>query len=184
LPLEHLIDAQFELFQFTVSTSGLAGASPRNRDRGKTAFVEGRDGKTCILIPYYPGNAVHGHAAKLWSNSYGSFLAHDETTTGVALTISGPSRVFSHEATLREFPASTERVATIPHRNGSAMPPLIPARSRRDRIAAGNARSLRARPCASDMRDRPRLRCVSCGARPADVRPDWLQYRAHGMGWE
>jgi hypothetical protein len=29
---------------------------------------------------------------------------------------------------------------------------------------------------------RARLRCVICGARPADVRPDWLQYRAHGMG--
>jgi len=29
---------------------------------------------------------------------------------------------------------------------------------------------------------RARLRCVMCGARPADVRPDWLQYRAPGMG--
>jgi hypothetical protein len=29
---------------------------------------------------------------------------------------------------------------------------------------------------------RARLRCVVCGERPADVRPDWLQYRAHGLG--
>jgi len=27
-----------------------------------------------------------------------------------------------------------------------------------------------------------RLRCSMCGARPADVRPDCLQHRAHGAG--
>lgn len=29
---------------------------------------------------------------------------------------------------------------------------------------------------------RRRLRCIACGARPEDVRPDWSQYRASGMG--
>lgn len=29
---------------------------------------------------------------------------------------------------------------------------------------------------------RRRLRCSACGARPSDVRPDWSQYRAPGMG--
>lgn len=29
---------------------------------------------------------------------------------------------------------------------------------------------------------RRRLRCSACGARPEDVRPDWSQYRASGMG--
>jgi hypothetical protein len=27
-----------------------------------------------------------------------------------------------------------------------------------------------------------RLRCLICGARPSDVRPDWSQHRASGMG--
>jgi hypothetical protein len=40
LPLERLIGAQFELLQVTVTASGLPGASPRNGDRGKAAFVE------------------------------------------------------------------------------------------------------------------------------------------------
>jgi len=56
------------------------------------------------------------------SNAYGSLLVHDDTTTGVAVTISGPSHVISHEAALHEFPSSTARVATIRRRNGSAMP--------------------------------------------------------------
>jgi hypothetical protein len=46
LPLERLLDAQFEMFQVTVSASGLPGASPRNGDRGKTAFIERRNSKT------------------------------------------------------------------------------------------------------------------------------------------
>ena len=29
---------------------------------------------------------------------------------------------------------------------------------------------------------RHRLRCVECGGRPNDVRPNWLEYRAPGMG--
>jgi len=122
LPIERLIDAQFELLQFTVSASGLPGASPRNGDRGKAAFVERRKGRTFVLIPYFPGNFVHGHAAKLWSNSRGSLLIHDDTETGAAVTISGACRILSHSETLRAFPDSAEKVSTIRRRNGSPMP--------------------------------------------------------------
>ena len=27
-----------------------------------------------------------------------------------------------------------------------------------------------------------RLKCIECGGRPIDVRPDWTQYRASGNG--
>ena len=122
LPLERLLDAQFEMFQVTVSASGLPGASPRNGDRGKTAFTERRDCKTYVLIPYHPGNAVHGHAAKLWSNPQGSLIIWDDTTTCAAVTISGPSRVVTHAAVKRDFPNSAARAATITRRNGSPAP--------------------------------------------------------------
>ena len=121
-PLERLIERQFELLQFTVSASGLPGVSPRNGDRGKTAFVEQREGRTFVLIPYHPGNSVHGHAAKLWSNPYGSLLVHDDTETGTAVTISGACSILSHQETLRAFPQSAETVATIKNRKGSPMP--------------------------------------------------------------
>ena len=122
LPIERLIEAQFELIQITVSASGLPGASPRNGDRGKAGFVERRKGRSFVLIPYFPGNAVHGHAAKLWSNPHGSLLIHDDTETGAAVTISGACSIFSHQAALRAFPESARQVSGIKRRNGSAMP--------------------------------------------------------------
>jgi hypothetical protein len=109
--LERLIEAQFELLQVTVSASGLPGASPRNGDIGKAAFVERRRSKTYVLIPYYPGNAVHGHAAKLWSNSYGSLLVYDDVSARAAVSISGPCRIITHETALRRFPASAGKAA-------------------------------------------------------------------------
>ncbi len=122
LPLERLIDSQFELLQITVSASGLPGASPRNGDRGRAGFVERRGRRTYVLIPYFPGNAVHGHAAKLWSNPYGSLLVHDDTETGAAVTISGACRTLSHRRARRAFPRSAEKVTAIRRRNGSPMP--------------------------------------------------------------
>lgn len=104
LPLERLLNAQFETFQVTVSASGLPGASPRNANRGKAAFVARRRGKTVLLIPYHPGNFIHGHAAKLWSNKYGSLTIFDDHTALTAVTISGPARVLSHETVERDFP--------------------------------------------------------------------------------
>jgi len=122
LPLERLIDAQFELLQVTVSASGLPGASPRNGDRGKTAFVERRKGRSFVLIPYFPGNYVHGHAAKLWSNPHGTLLIHDDTDTGAAVAISGACSLLSHREAVRAFPESAGKVLGIKRRNGSPMP--------------------------------------------------------------
>jgi len=122
LPIERLIGAQFELIQITVSASGLPGASPRNGDRGKAAFVERRKGRSFVLIPYFPGNHVHGHAAKLWSNPHGSLLIHDDTETGAAVEISGACFILSHQKALRAFPESAGKVLSIKRRNDSPMP--------------------------------------------------------------
>jgi hypothetical protein len=115
--LERLLNAQFETFQATVSARGLPGASPRNADRGKAAFVARRRGRTFLLIPYHPGNFIHGHAAKLWSNKYGSLMIFDDHTSLTSVTISGAARVLSHEKVERDFPCIA-RAATVQRRNG------------------------------------------------------------------
>lgn len=122
LPIERLIETQYELLQMTVSASGLPGVSPRNGDRGMAGFVERRGSRTFVLIPYFPGNAVHGHAAKLWSNPQGSLLVYDDTGTGAAVTISGACSTLPHPQALRAFPQSARKVAAIRRRNGSPMP--------------------------------------------------------------
>jgi hypothetical protein len=122
LPLERLLEAQFEILQVTVSASGLPGASPRNGKRGDAAFVGRRNSKTFILVPYHPGNAIHGHAAKLWSNPYGTLVIWDDTCALTAVTISGPSQVVTHDAVKRDFPSIAVRVAAG-HRNNGASPP-------------------------------------------------------------
>ena len=122
LPLERLIDAQFELLQITVSASGLPGASPRNGDRGRAAFVERRNSKTYVLMPYYAGNAIHGHAAKLWSNGFGSLVIWDDTWALRAMTISGPSRVVAHHAAMRDFPSIAPKLHSEQRRNGAPTP--------------------------------------------------------------
>ena len=122
LPLERLIDAQFELLQVTVSASGLPGASPRNGERGRAAFLERRNSRTYILIPYHAGNAVHGHAAKLWSNDFGSLVIWDDTWALSAVTISGPSRVITHHAAMREFPSIAHKLHCQQGRNGTPAP--------------------------------------------------------------
>ena len=104
------------------AASGLPGASPRNGDRGKAAFVERRKGRSFVLIPYFPGNHVHGHAAKLWSNPHGSLLIHDDTETGAAVTISGACSTLSHQKARRAFPESAGKVLSIKRRDGSPMP--------------------------------------------------------------
>ena len=122
LPLERLIDEQFELLQVTVSASGLPGASPRNGDRGKAAFVERRNAKTYILIPYHAGNAIHGHAAKLWSNGFGSLVIWDDSSALTAVTIFGPSWVITHEEAMRDFPSIAPKLHTEQRRNGAPTP--------------------------------------------------------------
>ena len=120
LRLERLIEAQFEILQATVSASGLPGASPRNGDRGKAAYVGRRGAKTFVLIPYFPGNAVHGHAAKLWSNRHGELLIWDDHRALSAVTISGPSWTVAHRTVQKDFPSIADDVATRHKRNGAA----------------------------------------------------------------
>ncbi|MDD1619911.1 MAG: hypothetical protein LUQ11_00405 [Methylococcaceae bacterium] len=117
LPLQRLIRDQFEMFQVTVSASGLPGASPRNGARGKAAFVASQHGRPILLIPYHPGNAVHGHAAKLWSNPYATIVVSDDHSALTRVIISGPSQIISHGQVIKHFPAIAHEVAAQTGRN-------------------------------------------------------------------
>jgi hypothetical protein len=104
--LERLLAHQFEAIQATVTADGLPGASPRNGTLGKVGFVA-RDRKGArVLIPYHPGNSVHGHAGKLWSNPYGTLVISDDHWATTRVTVSGPARVLSHAKVKRCFPAA------------------------------------------------------------------------------
>ncbi len=118
-PLDRLIASQFELLQVTVSASGLPGASPRNGDIGRAAFVAQRGKKTTVLIPYFSGNAVHGHAAKLWSNPQGAIVIWDDHTALAAITLIGSSRVVEHHWVERHFPHIVSETSARRKRNGS-----------------------------------------------------------------
>ena len=120
LRLERLFEAQFEILQATVSTSGLPGASPRNGDRGKAAYVGRLRAKTFVLIPYFSANAVHGHAAKLWSNPRGQLVIWDDHGALSAVSITGPSWTVPHATVERDFPSIADDVATRHKRNGAA----------------------------------------------------------------
>jgi hypothetical protein len=120
LPLEDLLNAQFEIFQATASASGLPGVSPRNGDQGKAAFVGRRGAKTFVLIPYFTGNAVHGHAAKLWSNAYGQLVIWDDHFALNAVTLSGPAWVIAHQTVESEFPSIAMKIASPAERTGAA----------------------------------------------------------------
>lgn len=120
-PLQRLISAQFELIQITVSSSGLPGASPRNGDQGKAAFVACCNNRPVLLIPYHPGNAVHGHAAKLWSNPYATLVISDDHRALTRVMISGPARVLTHAEVQQKFPAVAEEVAAQTRRSGMSV---------------------------------------------------------------
>ncbi|MCX6460348.1 MAG: hypothetical protein NTZ03_08550 [Actinobacteria bacterium] len=103
-PLINLIDSQCELLQVTVSASGLPGGSPRNGDIGSGAYVVARDDHDVLLIPYHPGNFIHGHAAKLWTNPHGVMVVHDDHDFLRNVTLRGPARVLSPHDARRDFP--------------------------------------------------------------------------------
>jgi hypothetical protein len=117
-PLTELLDAQFELLQATVSASGLPGASPRNGDAGSVAYVVDQGEQDAVLIPYHPGNFIHGHAAKLWTNPHGAIVVHDDHDHLRRVTLRGPCRVLSPEEARACFPdvVATEiaRTSTTP----------------------------------------------------------------------
>jgi len=121
MPIENLLARQFETFQATVSASGVPGASPRNGDIGKAAFLGRRGRKSYLLIPYHPGNAVHGHAAKLWSNSYGTIVIFDDHSALSSVTISGPSWVVDHDKVRQDFPSIAGEAMSGKRRNGMAI---------------------------------------------------------------
>jgi hypothetical protein len=121
-PLEDLIKEQFELIQITVSSSGLPGASPRNGEKGKAAFVGRRNNKLALLIPYHPGNFIHGHAAKLWSNPFGSLVISDDHNFLTRVIISGPCRIQEHSRIKLDFPEAAAEVAGQKGRTGKPIP--------------------------------------------------------------
>ena len=103
-PLDRLFAEQFETLQATVAADGVPGASPRNGQIGHAAYVERRRGRVYILIPYYPGNAIHGHAAKLWTNRHASLVVSDDHSSLRRVTVSGASDFLSHRTVRRRFP--------------------------------------------------------------------------------
>jgi hypothetical protein len=102
--LEELLGEQFELLQATADAAGVPGASPRNGQIGRAAFAGRHRGRSYVLIPYHPGNAIHGHAAKLWSNRHGCLMVSDDHATRRRVTISGPSWITSHARIAARFP--------------------------------------------------------------------------------
>lgn len=118
-PLDSLVGGQFEIFQATVSASGLPGVSPRNGEIGRAGFVVRRGRRSFVLIPYFTGNGVHGHAAKLWSNPWSSLIIRDDHTTGSVVTLSGPTRIAPHSWIVAHFPAAAASIARRRRRNGA-----------------------------------------------------------------
>ena len=117
--LDDFLAVQFETAQVTVDASGLPGGSPRNGPIGGAAFIDSRKGKKYVLIPYHPGNAIHGHAAKLWSNRRAALVVTDDHTHRRRATITGESWVMSHEQVTKRFP-STSLAVTHPESGDSA----------------------------------------------------------------
>jgi hypothetical protein len=122
MPLDRLFAMQFETLQVTVSAGGVPGASPRNGDLGKAVFYEQRGRKSYVLVPYYPGNAVHGHAAKLWSNAHSTVVICDDHSALSLVTVSGPSSVVPHEKVKREFAKLAGKVASDQRHDRAAGP--------------------------------------------------------------
>jgi hypothetical protein len=117
-PLARLLKVQFELIQATVSASGLPGVSPRNGDLGCAAFIGRYHQHTHLLIPYFPGNGVHGHAAKLLSNPYATLIVSDDHHALTRVYLSGPCRTVAHAFIERHFAAVAAVVAAQKGHNG------------------------------------------------------------------
>ncbi len=120
LSLNKLLEKQFEIFQGSVSSWGLPGVSPRNGEIGMSGFVARREARVSVLIPYFVGNAVHGHAAKLWSNPNGALLIWDDHCALCAVTINGPARVVTHRVIAACHPDIIAKLATRRRRNGES----------------------------------------------------------------
>jgi hypothetical protein len=75
-----------------------------------------------LLIPYHPGNFIHGHAAKLWTNPFGSLMISDDHTFLTRVIISGPCRVHKHNYIKVNFPEAAAAVANQKGRTGKPSP--------------------------------------------------------------
>jgi hypothetical protein len=120
-PLAQLLNTQFELLQVTVSASGLPGASPRNSDLGKAGYIGVEKQRSYLLIPYFPGNAVHGHAAKLFSNAYATVIVADDHHALTRVSLSGRCKVATHEDIKRRFPAVARKIANQMDHSGKRL---------------------------------------------------------------
>jgi len=123
-PLENLLAKQFELFQVTVSASGLPGISPRNGDAGKAGFLVRDGSRASILMPYFTGNFIHGHAAKLWSNPQGALTIRDDHTALSLIVIRGKAYTVGHDWVKKRFPNTAAQVAG--RRKQSGQPAAAP----------------------------------------------------------
>ena len=121
-PLDVLLARQCELFQVTVSASGLPGVSPRNGDIGKAGFPISQGRGTSILMPYFTGNFAHGHAAKLWSNPRGALIVRDDHWSLGSAVIRGKSRTVTHEWVKEHFAHVAAEFATRRKRSGELAP--------------------------------------------------------------
>jgi hypothetical protein len=110
-PLEEFVSRQFEALQVTVSAGGLPGASAHSGAMGRTVFAVRRGRKLQLLMPYHPDNSAHGHAAKLWSNPYGTVILSDDHDSLCRITVSGPSQVISHSAAAKRYPDCVARAS-------------------------------------------------------------------------
>jgi len=120
--LDDLLARQFEALQVTVGFDGLPGASPRNGDIGRAAFVERRRGRAHLLIPYHPGNAIHGHAAKLWTNPYSTVVVSDDHSVRRRVTLAGRSWIADQAVVARRFPTTADAVARPEGPDGPTVP--------------------------------------------------------------
>lgn len=102
-PLSDFFADQFEAIQITASADGVPGASPRNGQIGSVGVIRFRSGRAYLLIPYHPGNAIHGHAAKLWSNRFSTVMVSDDHTHLRRLSLSGRTRTEGHESVVHKF---------------------------------------------------------------------------------
>jgi hypothetical protein len=120
MTLDRLLGEQFEILQATVSASGLPGVSPRNGEYGLAGCAVRQGRKTLTLVPYFAGNAVHGHAAKILSNPWSSLLVWDDHHWLSAVTLSGPTRIVEHSYVCARFPHIAELLSTRRSRNGGS----------------------------------------------------------------
>jgi len=128
---------------------------------------------------------MHGHAAKLWSNGFGSLVIWDDSWALTGVTISGPSRVVTHQAAMRDFPSIAPKLQTQQRRNGA--PRLDPEYWFVQEVAQLTQQS---EPLAANSLDSVRPTCsISAGGRAihgkkpayfaADTRPHYDQLLQH-----